>query len=244
MEEESKNKLNNPLAIPFAIIIAGLIIAASIIYAFSGASINNQGELNPSPSQTQAFQPDPSKADPISEKDHILGNPSASIKIIEYSDTECPYCKVFHQTMRQLVSLYPDKIAWVFRHFPLTNIHPKAFKEAIATECVTRQGGNDAFWKYLDKIFEITPSNNKLDPSQLTIIAKNIGMDEAKFKECLSSSRYDDLINSQSQNAQEAGAQGTPYSVFISPKGVIQVIDGAYPLSELKQFVEGALNEK
>ena len=60
-----------------------------------------------------------------------------------------------------------NKVAWGFRHFPLKQLHPKAVKEAEATECANELGGNDAFWKFIDKINEVTPANNKLDQAQL-----------------------------------------------------------------------------
>jgi protein-disulfide isomerase len=103
---------------------------------------------------------------PVTEADHILGNPNAKIIIVEYSDLECPFCKQFHNTMHQIISNNPD-VAWVYRHYPIPQLHPKAFHEAEATECAWEQGGNDAFWKYTDTIYKITPSNNGLDEKEL-----------------------------------------------------------------------------
>lgn len=99
--------------------------------------------------------------------EHILGNLNAKIIIVEYSDPECPFCKVFHNTMHQVVDNGSGEIAWVYIHYPIPQLHPKAFHEAEATECAWEQGGNKAFWKYMDKLFEITPSNNGLDESRL-----------------------------------------------------------------------------
>ena len=104
---------------------------------------------------------------PISPDDHILGNVNAKIIIVEYSDLECPFCKMFHNTMHQVVEKSNGNVAWVYRHYPILQLHPKAFHEAEATECAWEQGGNSAFWKYTDKLFEITPSNNGLDETQL-----------------------------------------------------------------------------
>ena len=103
---------------------------------------------------------------PLSGSDHIWGNPNAKIIIVEYSDLECPFCKVFHQTLHQVVEKNAE-VAWVYRHYPILGLHPKAFREAEATECAFEQGGNDMFWKYTDKLFEVTPSNNGLDESLL-----------------------------------------------------------------------------
>ena len=111
--------------------------------------------------------PLPTQMRPVSADEHILGNADARIVIVEYSDLECPFCKVFHNTMHEVVKTRAGEVAWVYRHYPIPQLHPKAFHEAEATECAWEQGGNEAFWKYTDKIFEITPSNNGLEESQL-----------------------------------------------------------------------------
>lgn len=103
----------------------------------------------------------------VDDSDHLRGDPKASVKVVEFSDLECPFCKRFHLTMQQLMEGYSGKVAWVYRHFPLDSLHPKARKEAEASECAAELGGNDGFWAYIDKLFEITPSNNGLDPNLL-----------------------------------------------------------------------------
>src|SRR3989338_3732981 len=103
----------------------------------------------------------------VSLDDHILGNINAKIIIVEYSDLECPFCKVFHETMHQVVEKSNGDVAWVYRHYPIAQLHPKAFCEAEATECSFEQKGNDGFWKYTDQLFKITPSNNKFDETKL-----------------------------------------------------------------------------
>ena len=84
---------------------------------------------------------------PVSAEDHIRGNVNAAVKVIEFSDFECPFCKGFHATMKQVMTVHEKdgKIAWVYRHFPLDQIHSKARKEAQAAECAAEQGGNKAF---------------------------------------------------------------------------------------------------
>ena len=75
---------------------------------------------------------------PVTREDHIKGNPDAPIKIVEYSDFECPFCKRFHDTMNEVMSEVDNgQVAWVFRHFPLDQLHPvKARAVAVASECV------------------------------------------------------------------------------------------------------------
>lgn len=85
------------------------------------------------------------------ERDHILGDRSARVAIIEYSDYECPFCHRVHPTYKQIMDQYDGKVMWVFRHFPLA-FHPEAMPLAIASECVASLKGNDAFWKFTDDV--------------------------------------------------------------------------------------------
>jgi len=90
--------------------------------------------------------------------DHIVGNPNAPIVIVEYSDSDCPYCQKFHTTMQEVKDTYGDKVAWVYRHFPLDSLHPKARMEAEASECVAKLSNNETFWEYLEAMFTINSS--------------------------------------------------------------------------------------
>ena len=90
---------------------------------------------------------------PVTAEDHIRGSLDADIIIVEYSDFECPFCARFHPTMGQIVNEYDGKVAWVYRQFPLEQIHAKARPLAEGSECVAELGGNDAFWAYTDYVF-------------------------------------------------------------------------------------------
>lgn len=173
--------------------------------------------------------------------DHILGPADAVVKIIEYSDTECPFCKRFHPTMQQAVRAYPGKVAWVYRHLPLRSLHSKAAKEAEATECANELGGNDAFWAYLDKVFEVTPSNDGLDPAQLPQIAADVGLDRAKFETCLNSGKYAQRVTDDENDAGAAGARGTPFSIVLGPKGEKLPIGGALPFDAVQSMIDRVL---
>src|SRR5207245_631799 len=129
-----------------------------------------------------------------------------------------------------------------YRHYPLASLHPKAHKEAEATECAAEQGGNDMFWKYIDKVFSITPSNNGLDPAELPKIAKDLGLDVNAFNACLSSGKYAAKIDVSIADAEKAGAQGTPYSVVWNLKtGAKVAISGAYPIEQVKAKIDALL---
>ncbi len=181
----------------------------------------------------------------VSKDDHIRGDfDKAEVFLVEYSDMECPFCKRFHQTLKQVKDEYGDKLAWVYRHFPLDNLHSKARKEAQASECAAELGGNDAFWKYLDKIYEITPSNNRLDLNKLPEIAAEIGLDVNKFKECLDSDRYKDKVQADYEDAVASGGRGTPHSILVTKDGKKIPVKGAVPSSQLKYLIDSLLSDK
>lgn len=223
MEETSQNKY----LVPLAIIVAGGLVAAAIYF---GSSIPATYAPNQGNSQTIEIAP-------VTEKDHILGNRDAELVIVEYSDTECPWCKIFHETMKEVLSTYGDRVAWVYRHVPY---HSLALKEAEATECVAELGGNQAFWKYVDKIFEITPSNDGLNPDELPKIAQEIGLDVATFNQCLSSGRYAEIVKENIQDWINL-KRGTPYSVIFTKDGKQIVINGAEPLATVKIKIDALL---
>ena len=184
---------------------------------------------------------------PVSRgRDHIRGNPDAPVTLVEYSDFECPFCKSFHPTVKKLVDESNGQVKWVYRHFPLDELHPvKARKEAAASECAAELGGNDAFWKYADRFYELTPSNNKTDINAvLPRIAREIGLDAAKFASCLASSRHDRRIEEDVQDAVASGGRGTPWSIVVSRSGNTYPLSGAQPYAAVKQLADLALQEK
>jgi len=227
------------LSMPVAVLLSGVLIAGAVIY--SGGKTQNGNTANAPQQQPAAQQTgDLEKMTPITSKDHIRGNPDALVKIVEYSDTECPFCKRFHTTMKEVMDEYgkDGKVAWVYRHFPLDQLHSKARKEAVALECANEQGGNDKFWSYADRLYEITPANNGLDPAELPKIAQYVGLDTAKFNTCLASTKYDKHIEDEVQNAQVTGGNGTPWSIVVGKDGKKYPLSGAQPLSAVKQLID------
>ena len=222
-------KLN--LLIPIAIIIAGVFIAVAIVLVKS-----------PSLSETASVE----KLRSVTVRDHILGNPNAQIKIIEFSDTECPFCKQFQVTMHRIMDTYgkDGEVAWVYRQYPVEQIHPKALKESEATECAGELGGNAGFWAYLDKIFEVTPSNDNLDPAELPKIARTVGLETAAFESCLASGKYAARVAEDIQEALAVGAQGTPWTIVVAANGKQYPLAGGQPYASVKALIDIALQEK
>lgn len=181
---------------------------------------------------------------PVDARDHIRGNPAAPVKIVEFGDTECPMCKRFHPTLQRILAEYPGKVAWVFRHYPIDEIHPRARKEHEATECAAELGGNDKFWAYLDRLYAITPSNDKLDPAELPRIAVHIGLDRRAFVRCFASGRHARRVQEDVDDALAIAALGTPYTVVVAPDGRKYAFLGALPYASVKRVVDIALGAK
>lgn len=242
MEENNKTTQKNTLAMPIAVVIAGVLIAGAVIYS-GGKTVDNSVARVPERQGAVQQTGDLKKMVPISKDDHIRGNPNAPVKIVEYSDTECPFCKRFHDTMKQVMDNEgkQGKVAWVYRHFPLDQLHSKARKEAEATECAAELGGNDKFWAYLDRLMEVTPANNGLDPAELPKIAQYVGLDAGKFNECLTSGRYAKKIEEHVQNAVATGGNGTPWSIVVAKNGEKYPLSGAQPYESIKALIEQAL---
>jgi len=187
----------NTWAIPAAIIVAGILIAGAVFLngQKSGNIAVNNNDGTPVSGKVNLK--------PVSSADHVLGDLSkAEVVIVEYSDLECPYCKKFQATLHQAVQEYGDKVAWVYRHFP---VHSQAYKEAEASECVAEIGGNDKFFKFIDQIFAVSKTDNNLDPKVLTTTAVGLGIDKTQFENCLNSGKYASLVTQQGQDAVTAG---------------------------------------
>ena len=225
--------MDQKLFVPGAIIVAGLIIAGAVFYGGSDSTdpADNGGENNGD-----------IVLEDVTEDDHILGNPNAQLLIVEYSDIDCPFCQTFHNTMHDILDEYGPSgdVAWVYRHFPLAQLHPLAPAKAEASECVAELGGNDAFWTFLDTLFEREGETL----GELGGIAAVSGVDETAFNECLESDRHVEKIQAMAADAQRAGGTGTPYSVIVARTGQIVPINGAQPYENVKQVIDALLGEQ
>jgi protein-disulfide isomerase len=179
-------------------------------------------------------------------RDHIYGNPNAPVSLIEYSDFECPFCKQFHGTAKELIKSYGGKVNWVYRHFPLPIHNPGAQKEAEASECVNRLGGNEAFWKFADAIYARTQSNGNGFPlTQLVPLGKEIGLNEKQFKECIDSGKQVSRVQEDADEATQIGITGTPANILLHNKtGEVALKLGAHPLDALKADVDRLLGNQ
>lgn len=231
------------------IMIGALVVAAFLIGSLytkvqylekNGASNTKVAPAAPNQQQPAAIAPS-GKIKEVTDKDHIRGNTNAKLTLVEYSDLECPFCKRFHPTMQELMKIYGDKIRWVYRHFPLS-FHANAEKEAQASECVAELGGDDAFWSYVDKMFEKTASNGTgfaLD--QLGPLAAEVGVNQSAFQNCLDSDKYAQLVKDQIADGTTGGVSGTPSTFLIDGNGKSQIIVGAQPVESFKTAIDAIL---
>ena len=246
MEPEQKEvKKSFSISTPAAILSAGALIAVAILFTNgSGAARTDRGAYAGGPGKETTVLP---KLE-LRSDDHVNGDPSkAAVLLYEYSDSDCPFCARFHPITKQIKQEYGEKIAIVYRHYPLEGLHPYAKSEALALECVADIGGNTAFWTYLDSLFTVSLSQDandgkKVDTEIFTTLAQTAGVDATAFKTCFVTKKFEQKVESQAAEAIALGAEGTPYSIVVNQKTGKQIaIPGAYPIEEVRKFIDSIL---
>lgn len=233
----------NKVFIPLSIIISGLIIGGAIF--LSGRS----GNVNPEVVTNGEVE---LEIRPVTDQDHIKGNPDAEILIVEYSDFECPFCSGFHGTMNRIIEEYGDsgEVAWVYRHMPLDQIHKYARPASEASECVASLGGSNAFWSYSDILFaghdEKVPASEFLSNERLKEAALSLGIDEEAYTSCVESRQFEDRVDIDYQDGVKLSKAdpnfGTPYNILISKSGVQTPIRGNQPYANVKNIIDSILS--
>jgi protein-disulfide isomerase len=221
-----------------AIIVAGLLIAGAVLFTNQGADNGKLlGNIQPGDEVPESNQPatDAYKnVKPVTNEDHILGNKDAKIKIVNFSDMECPYCITFDATMKKVVADYNGDVAWVYRQSPL-DFHQNARPAAEASECAAEIGGNDKFWAFLEKAIEkIQEASGEVN---MTDIAVSAGVDKTAFENCYGKGKFDSKIADHIADSLASGLEGTPYSVVVVDGAPVTTINGAYPIEDVKNIV-------
>jgi protein-disulfide isomerase len=219
--------MERSLTIPIAIALGGIIVAGAVYISmpkFSSIGMGNSALVRP-----------------ISTSDHILGNPTAPVIIVVYSDFECAFCKDFHETLLRIITNEGStgNVALVYREFPLIEIHPNALSHAKAAECIAQVDGNIAFWKFVDALYRKQPVN----PLQYGELASRIGISSNDFAICFAGelTTIETRIMADRKNALDMGANGTPYSLILVAGKPPVVMNGGYPYNAVKQLVDEAL---
>lgn len=231
------------LAVPMAIVIGFGLIAAAIFFGGTPGT-SNQELANNDGNSEEAAESTGGPIRPVDENDHIRGNPNAPIVIVEYSDFDCPFCKSFHETMKRVMDNYGTNgdVAWVFRQFPLEQLHPSAPRVAAASECVAKLGGNDAFWTFADKVYEDRGVNEPTKVASMTEYATEAGVDATEFEACLEAGDTRAAVEEDYNDALNAGARGTPHSI-VTVGGQEGVINGAQPYEVVSQIIDNLLTQ-
>jgi len=150
-----------------------------------------------------------SEAIRIEEHDHLRGARDAQVMLVEYGDFQCPYCARAHAALTKLMKQHDGKVALVYRHLPLSDLHPFAEKAAEAAEAAGAQG---KFWEMHDALFE---NQGMLDEDTLPAVAANLGMDAGRFARELDEDKHSTRVQADVKQAHTLGASGTP-SFFIN----------------------------
>jgi protein-disulfide isomerase len=164
------------------------------------------------------------------ENSYAIGPADAPITIVEFSDYQCPYCRRWHeQVYEPLLASYPGKIRLVYRHFPLTSIHPDAMSAAEASMCA---GEQDAFWPFHEKLF----SSESLGNPTYIQYAQDLGLNMNNFESCVNDRKYQQAVDEDLNFAVDLGIRSTP-TFFINGLAVV----GAQPLDVFKQVIDKEL---
>jgi protein-disulfide isomerase len=164
---------------------------------------------------------------PVNQRDHVRGPETAPVTLVEYGDFECPYCAAAHVILKEVQATMGDQLRLVFRHFPLTQIHPHAEPAAEASEAAGAQG---QFWEMHDLLYENQP---RLDPPHLLMYAEELGLDVERFARELEEGAYRERVRGDFLSGVRSGVNGTP-AFFIN--GVRY--DGSWDIEPLVEALE------
>ena len=228
-------------AIPIAIIFGFALIALAIY--FTGANSAPTPVVSPeeAASTTPALTGTPK---PVDQNDYIRGNPNAPILLIEYSDYDCPFCKEYHDVLTQVINEYgvTGKVAWVYRQFPISQLHPNAPKISEAALCVGFISGQDAFWQFTDLVFIEREVEEQTNMVLLPDYAEAAGSDRAKFEACLENGDMTDRVTQSTKDGFDIGARGTPYTVLMVGNEQA-VINGAQSYDTVSGIIDNLLQQ-
>jgi len=169
-------------------------------------------------------------ATPVTADDHVQGLPDAEVTLLQYGDYECPYTRLSRHSVHVLQREYADTLRFVFRHFPLEEIHPHARGAATAAEAAEAQG---QFWAMHDYLFE---HQNALNDSDLTQYAIDLGLEADRFEHDRTSADVSGRIDRDLASGARSGVEGTP-TFYVN--GIRH--DGTFDVDVLRAAIRGAM---
>lgn len=238
--EEPQPKKRNWL-LPISILIAGVMIAGSLIYSVGKQSVAQKSSAT-SGGGNAVSSAKYGELPPLGGRDAVLGNPEAPVTFIEYGDYQCPFCgRFFNQVEPRLRDEYikTSKVKMVFRNFQILGQESDA--AGAASECAKDQG---KFWAYHDELYTAETkdgreNNGNLNRDLFLMLAQNVGLDMTAFVSCLDNNKYIELVKKETADGQAMGLTGTPTS-YINGEQVV----GAQPYSVFKSVIDIALQKK
>jgi protein-disulfide isomerase len=168
----------------------------------------------------------------VTADDPSIGSASAPVTLVEFSDFQCPFCQRVAPTLKQVKEKYGDKVRVVWKDFPLTQIHPQAFKAGEAAHCAADQG---KFWEYHDRLFA---NQQSLQPNDLKKHASDLGLDAAAFATCLDTSKYGERVRDGVAEGSRLGVNSTP-TIYINGR----VLSGAQPFETFVTVIDEELSK-
>ncbi|MGH7335100.1 MAG: thioredoxin domain-containing protein [Candidatus Rokuibacteriota bacterium] len=178
------------------------------------------------PVQVYLKEPEPIRVKVDPGVGFARGAREAPVTIVEFSDFQCPYCRSVVATLKEVAARYPDRVRWVFRDFPIENLHPEAPLAHEAARCAGDQG---KFWPYHDLLFEQTT----LTPDALKQYAARVGLEATAFAQCLDSRRHRAAVAADVAAGLRLGVTGTP-TYFVNGRPLV----GNLPLTEFQRVIE------
>ena len=255
-----------------------LIVAATVAFVISalspvGAAAQENGEMDAIRSELEALRegqkeilkqiedltnklirPRPNRmaaqdfdAVALSVADHpFKGQADAPLTLVEYSDYQCPFCRRHAgSTLGELVKSYvdPGNLKYVMKEFPISSIHPEAQKASEAALCAMDQG---KYWEMHDVLFA---NQRQLQIENLLAFGKNLGLEEATYKDCLESGKYEEWVKADFAEGSKLGIRGTPTFLLgvTDPEDptrftATKILRGALPFASFKEAIDGMLN--
>lgn len=236
-EQQQKSPSENAFVLPASIVIAAILISASVLYSGKQQAAPGQAaDISGNAKTPAAVSGDVQK---ISDRDVILGDPNAPVTLIEYGDYQCPFCGRFFKDVEGPLRdeyIKTNKVRMVFRN--LAFLGPESTAAAEAAECAKDQ---NKFWAYHDALYTAEMKDGKENSGNLTRdlfvkLAGDAGLDVKAFAGCVDKNTYAAKIKADLASAQTVGANSTP-TTFVNGK----MFEGALPYSEFKAAIDNAL---
>ncbi|MCX6811402.1 MAG: thioredoxin domain-containing protein [Candidatus Berkelbacteria bacterium] len=216
--EEKKQKL---IRIVGTIVVLALVIGG--VYLLVRKDSQNRNNLSPSPSTQQ------SATLSVRDDDWIKGKKDAKVVIIEYSDFQCPACGYASTSLDEVYTTYPNDVALVYRHFPLSQ-HQFAFEAAVASEVAGETG---KFWEVHDQLFA---NQDKLSHEEILNIAVALGFDRTDFEKKMNDKKYKDAVYKDQMESEDLKLDHTP-TLFINGAEYTGNLDIASITAEVKKYL-------